>query len=140
MRDEDNMAKRRSAIAENERRFGAEARRRYGDEAVDAANERAWALSDDEWSEAEALESQIISKLRVAMEAGDVEGPAARELCRAHARWIELKWGEGAYSKCAHAGLARLYVADERFRAYYDGRAGAGATDFLAEALLRYLA
>ena len=131
---------RRRAIAENERRFGAEARKRYGDAAVDAANERALSLSEDEWTEACALESAIVSKLREAMEAGDVEGPLAQELCRAHARWVELTWGEGAYSREAYAGLARLYVADERFRAHYDGRAGAGATDFLSAALLHHLA
>ena len=139
MGGEDTRRHREHTIAENERRYGAEARRRYGDDAVDAANERRLALTDEEWDEAETLESAIISALRQAMETGDTEGAAARELCRMHARWIRLMWQEGAYNTASHAGLARLYTADDRFRAYYDSRAGAGAADFLSKALLSYL-
>ncbi len=41
-------ALKRQAIEENERVYGREARERYGDDAVDAANERLSSLSRDE--------------------------------------------------------------------------------------------
>ena len=56
-----------------------------------------------------------------------------------HARWIGLHWGDGAYSREAHLGLAQGYLRDERFRAYYDSRAGVGATEFLVQALQAWL-
>lgn len=36
----------------------------------------------------------------------------------------------GSYSKEAHAGLAKMYVDDERFTAYYD-QPKPGAAEFL---------
>ena len=56
-----------------------------------------------------------------------------------HAAWIKAHWPEGAYSREAHLGLAEGYLADERFTAFYDGAAGAGATQFLCDALVANL-
>ena len=128
------------AIEENERAHGREARERYLDDAVDAANERLASLSQDEWDEKDRLEQAIKEQLRAAMATGDPEGEPARELARMHARWIALHWGEGRYSREAHRGLAQMYLADDRFRAYYDTAAGEGATEFLVAALEAYLA
>ena len=129
----------RAALEENEARYGAEARERYGDAAVDAANERMLAMDQHEWNDRGELEQAIIEQLKAAMAEGDVRGPAARQLASMHARWIELSWGKGAYSPEAHRGLAQGYLADDRFRAYYDERAGEGATEFLVAALEAYL-
>ena len=126
-------------IEESEAAYGQEARRLYGEEAVDASNERMMSLSRDEWDAKDLLEDAIKVQLRLAMASGDAGGAEARELARMHERWIRIHWGDAAYSKQAHLGLARVYLADERFRAYYDGAAGAGATDFLAAALEAYL-
>ena len=130
----------RQAIEENERAHGREARERYGDDAVDAANERLASLSQDEWDEKDRLEQAIKERLRAAMATGDPVGEPAHELARMHARWIALHWGEGRYSREAHRGLAQMYLADDRFRAYYDEAAGEGATEFLVAALESYLA
>ena len=46
-----------------------------------------------------------------------------------------MAWG--SYNKEAHAGLADMYVADERFRAYYDQDCEDGA-EFLRDAILIY--
>ncbi len=127
------------AIAENERAYGREARERYGEEAVDAANDRLRGLSEEEWNSLEELEEAIKAQLRRALATGDPFGEEARMLARMHARWIALHWGEGAYSREAHLGLAQGYMADERFVAYYDGAAGEGATEFLVLALEAHL-
>ena len=124
-----------SAVHSNEMRYGAEARERYGDDAVDAANERLLDMDEVTWNDRNALESAIIDQLKLAMEAGDPHGPAAQQLARMHARWISLSWGEGAYSPKAHNGLADGYLADPRFVDYYDSRAGKGATEFLVSAI-----
>ena len=133
-------ALKRHAIEENERAYGREAREWYGDDAVDAANERLTSLPRDEWDEKDQLERAIREQLRTAMATGDPAGEPARELARTHARWIALHWGEGHYSREAHRGLAQMYLADDRFRAYYDTAAGEGATEFLVAALESYLA
>ena len=42
---------------------------------------------------------------------------------------------EGTYTPEAHRGMGQMYVADERFRAYYDGPCGDGAAQFLCDAI-----
>lgn len=129
----------RAAVEANEQIYGAEARGRYGDDAVDAANERLLAMDEATWNDKEQLESAIIEQLAEVMRVGDASGEAAQQLAQMHARWIALQWGEGAYSREAHLQLARGYLVDERFVAYYDERAGEGATKTLVEALEKNL-
>ena len=114
--------------------FGKEARERYGEDVIEAANERMMSLTRDEWDAKELLEESVKVQLRLAMADGDVKGEAAAALARMHERWIRMHWAHG-YSKEAHLGLARGYLADSRFRDYYDGACGEGATDFLVLAL-----
>ncbi|MBQ9042226.1 MAG: TipAS antibiotic-recognition domain-containing protein [Eggerthellaceae bacterium] len=121
-------------LERHEETYGKEARKRYGDEAVDATNERLMSMSRDEWEAKELLEESIKVQLRIAMAEGDAHGEAAAELARMHARWITMHWG-GSYSREGHLGLAQGYLADQRFRDYYDSAAGEGATEFLVEAL-----
>ena len=126
---------RQEAIEQNERTYGAEARRRWGNEAVDAANAALMAMDETEWNDMNALEDRIKDLLRTAMATGDATGPEAAALVRAHARWLSMHWGPNAYSAEAHRGLADGYLADDRFVAYYDGACGEGATTFLHDAI-----
>lgn len=125
----------RKAIDENEDAYGAEARQKWGDTAIDAANEKLLAMDESEWYDKEALEAAIINQLGAAMATGEKTGEEARALASMHARWIKMHWPDGAYSREAHLGLAHGYLADGRFRNYYDSRAGQGATEFLVAAL-----
>ena len=127
--------KRWSAVRANEMSYGKEARERYGDAAVDAANERLLGMSEAEWSAKETLEQAIIEQLKAAVAAGNAMGPEAAKLAQMHARWIRAQWDEGAYSPDAHVALAQSYLEDERFVNYYDSRAGEGATAFLVAAI-----
>ena len=122
-----------------EETYGQEARQLYGDDAIEAANKRMMALTRDEWDAKELLEDSIKVQLRLAMASGDIAGTEARELACMHERWIRIHWGNDAYSKQSHLGLAKTYLADERFRAYYEKAAGKGATEFLVGALEAYL-
>lgn len=127
-------------IEENEESYGTEVRERYGDGAMEGANARLRGMDQAKWEEVKALEQAIIDQLSVAMATGDPLGPEAVRLCELHRAWLEPHWAEGTYSSEAHAMLAEGYVADPRFTAYYDGRAGEGATRFLRDALVPWCA
>lgn len=62
--------KRWSAVHANEMSYGKEARERYGDAAVDAANERLLGMSEAEWDTKETLEQAIIEQLKAAVAVG----------------------------------------------------------------------
>lgn len=130
----------KAAIRKNEEQYGAEARARYGDAAVDASNKAVEAMNQEEWNDVNELGAAINKQLAAAMATGDPAGPEAQRLCQMHERWLRAFWGEGMYSREAHMGLAEGYVADPRFTAYYDGAAGEGATKFLRDALAVYCA
>ena len=70
-------------IAANERTYGKEARARWGDDAVDAANERMRSASRGEWDTLERLGEEINRQLVLAMETGDPAGSEARGGSRA---------------------------------------------------------
>ena len=123
------------AVADNERDFGVEARKRHGDAAIDDANQKLLSMDEETWNDMQALERRILELLTAALATGDPTSPQSAELVRAHARWIQLHWGEGTYSTDAHRGLADGYLADERFVAYYDTPCGEGATRFLRDAI-----
>ena len=46
-------------VQENEKRYGAEARARYGDEAIDAANEALLDMDPQTWNDMKELERAI---------------------------------------------------------------------------------
>ena len=125
----------RAAVERNEQTYGKEARERYGDAAIDAANEKLLAMDQKEWDTMNELEEAIIEQLATARDTQNPAGPEAAHLAAMHAQWIRAHWGGGAYNREAHRALAQGYLADERFREYYDSRAGAGATEFLVAAL-----
>lgn len=131
----DERLERWNKVQANEYRYGTEARERYGNEAVDASREKLLSLSDAEWESKEELEVAIIDQLKRAMAQSDPASETAAVLAKMHARWIQMHWGEGAYTPEAHNGLADSYLADQRFVDYYDSRAGKGATDFLVAAI-----
>ncbi len=82
------------------------------------------------------LEEEILDKLAHAMESGNPCGQQGLEVAQLHRQWLEYTWS--SYSKEAHAGLAMMYLADERFIAYYDQAVKQGATTFLSEAIRCY--
>lgn len=132
--------KRWRLVQENEARYGAEARARYGDEAVDAANKRVLAMSEWEWCDTERLSSEILKKLGELRVANDPDCEEAGALCAMHATWLNRYWPEGMYSAEAHLSLAEGYLQDERFIKFYDDAAGKGATEYLVAALRHWLA
>ncbi len=114
------------AVQENEER--------YGDEAIDAANETLLDMDSQTWNDMKELERAILGQLSIAMSDGDPKSIEAQKLVAMHRRWISLNWGREPQDE-AYLGLAHGYLADQRFVDYYDKPCGTGATAFLVQAI-----
>ncbi|SFB53781.1 DNA-binding transcriptional regulator, MerR family [Cohnella sp. OV330] len=121
-------------IADNEAKYGAEIRAKYGNETVDGSNAKMRGMSEAQYEEMNKLAAEVLESLAEAFKAGDPEGEAARRTAELHKRWLSYSWS--SYSKEAHAGLAQMYVDDERFKAYYEKEPG--MTAFLRDAIVAY--
>lgn len=135
MQDTEKFACFKQALVQkNEAQYGAEARKAHGKEAVDAANARLMGLSEGQFAQMQAAEQKLFGLLREAVSQNAAPGGSmGRQAAQLHKEWLCFTWPH--YSAAAHRGLARLYVQDERFTAYYDSAAGAGAAQFLCSAV-----
>lgn len=129
------------ALRENEEAYGAEARKRYGDDAVNATNQKAGAMTQQQWSSAQQQADRIgelIAQLAAAPDPAEaVRTDAGRELFELHRAWLMNYWTDTMYSPDAHRTLAQGYVDDPRFNAYYEAYAPNGAT-ILRDAVLAW--
>jgi DNA-binding transcriptional MerR regulator len=122
-------------IEENEEKYGKEVREKYGNEAVDKSNKKLKNMSKEEFEEVTNLEKEVMDTLLQAFKTGDPAGELAQRAAKLHGKWLSFYWD--SYSKEAHAGLATMYVEDERFKNYYD-KNQPGLAEFLREAILVY--
>ena len=137
MKDAEKFAAlKRQAVAENEVAYGGEARRKYGDAAVDAANAGLLGLSRPEYDGWTGLDAELRARLEAAVQAGaSPRGEEGRAICGLHRRWLAVATPK--LTPAMHRGIAELYVADERFTAYYD-RQVPGCARFLRDAVARW--
>jgi len=124
-----------SLIDENEQRYGAEVRDRYGNQAVDESNAHLKGLTQEQYDEGERLRLALEEALPAALETGDPTGEAAQKVCDLHRQWLCVFYP--GYNKDYHKGLAEMYVADERFKAHYD-KIAPGCAEFLRDAINIY--
>lgn len=122
-------------VDDNEKKYGKEIREKYGDDAVNNSNAKVKGMTNEQYEEIQKLEEQLFINLKTAMDTGDPAGELAQKAADLHKQWLCFYWDQ--YSKEAHAGLAEMYVADERFTAYYD-KVQLGATEFLRDAIVIY--
>lgn len=122
-------------IDENEKNYGKEIREKYGNEEVNKSNTKLQGMSEKEYEEVTSLAEEIMTTLEEAFKTGDPAGELAQKTAELHRKWISYYWS--SYSKEAHAGLAQMYVDDERFTAYYDAKQP-GMAAFLRDAILIY--
>ncbi len=140
----------------NEEQFGEEIRRKYGEAAVQASNAKFQGLTEADFARGGELELAMAKALASTLATGNFESQAAErgsqdaseeaafvrpsmeamlEIAQLHKEWLMLYWPE--YSAEAHVGLAEMYLADERFTAYYE-RFGVGATQLLHDAIVAF--
>ncbi len=122
-------------IDDNEKKYGEEIRKKYGQDKVNKSNEKVKNMSQEEHDEVTRLAEQLTDTLAQAFKEGDPAGKSAQKAADLHKQWLTYYWSE--YSKEAHAGLAQMYVDDERFTAYYD-KEQPGTAEFLKDAILIY--
>lgn len=122
-------------IRDNEEAYGREIRDKYSDDTVDASNEKLRGMSESDYNAMQKTEEDVFQLLKEAKQTEDPASDIAHKLAEKHKQWLMYSWE--SYSKDAHAGLAEMYVADERFRSYYDEKVEGGAA-FLRDAIVEY--
>ncbi|HWO95666.1 MAG TPA: MerR family transcriptional regulator [Bacillus sp. (in: firmicutes)] len=122
----------RKMIEENEKKYGEEIREKYGSDAVEQSNAKLMNMTQEDYEKVTNLEKQLKETLAQAFETGDPASDIAQKAAELHKQWLTFYWAE--YSKEAHAGLAQMYVDDERFTAYYDEKQP-GTAAFLRDAV-----
>ena len=137
MNDQEKFeALKQRAVAWHEETYGREAREKYGDREVDAAQDTVRGLTQEQYREWTGLGDEIQRRLEAAVQCqtppDSLEG---REITQLHRRWLTLTGN--TYDPAKHMGLAQLYIQDERFTAYYD-RTVPGCARFLCDAVCRW--
>lgn len=120
-------------VDDNEKQYGEEARELYGEDRVEESNAKMMNLSKEEYDRFEKLGKEILKGLQQAVSGHEnPQGEMGRRLAEMHREWLEFTWQ--SYTTKAHAGLVEMYVADERFRKYYDSEVE-GCAQFLRDAV-----
>lgn len=122
-------------VEDNEKKYGKEIREKYGNEAVDRSNQKVRGMTKEQYEQVKKLESDVFATLYAAYQTGDPAGSLAQKAADLHRQWLSFFWDH--YTKEAHAGVAQMYVEDDRFKAYYD-KQQPGAAEFLRDAVLIY--
>jgi DNA-binding transcriptional MerR regulator len=125
----------KALIADNEEKYGKEIRTLYGDKVVNRSNEKLKEMTQADFEEATRLSTAVMETLQAAFKTGNPAGTLAQKAADLHRQWLSYYWD--SYNKEAHAGLAQMYVYDQRFRIYYD-KEQPGTAEFLRDAVLIY--
>lgn len=130
MTDKEKFAGLKKALLdENEAQYGEEIRETYGEDTVAASNQKFMNLSEEEYNSMQSLSEDILKTLERAVKNNLAPDSAkGKDIAFMHKNWLGYTWP--AYSPEAHRGLADMYAADERFKAYYDKNVP-GCAEFL---------
>lgn len=109
--------------------YEEEAREKWGDAAVDKANEYAKGMSKENQEEFNAIYRNLAALRHGA--------PDSKEAQEAIGVWYDYLQNFGAYSLDAFKGLGQMYVADERFTKNID-KFGEGLAQFMCDAMEVY--
>lgn len=126
----------REKTRENEEKYGEEIREKYGEETVKKSNEKFLNLSEEDFNRMKEIEAEMFECLNEVIVSKDLESEAAKKVYENHKAWLTFTWP--TYSKEAHVGLANMYVADERFAKYYNGRSSEESAEVLRDIIEKY--
>jgi len=124
-------------VTENALKYGNEIKEKYGEKAFQESNQRFMNLTQEAYKQMNDINDKLMALLSSILTEGDHNGQKALEAARLHKQWLSFTWKD--YSQEAHENLVELYVADDRFSAYYDEAAGAGAAEALRSAVLEHI-
>ena len=124
-------------VRENEEKFGPEARQKYGDGQVDAANRTMMGLTEEQFARWQEMDGEILRRLEAGVRDGiRADSEAAKQIALLHKEWLSFALPN--YSVPMHKGIAAMYIADERFTAYYD-RNTPGCAQLLHDAVQNWI-
>ena len=107
------------AVRENEEKYGSELREKYGDEAVDASQKKILGMSEEDYERFQNLGREVLERLQAAVLDGlSPDSDEAGRIVMLHKEWLGMTWKK--YTEEAHRAIVNMYIADERFRDYYD--------------------
>jgi len=118
-------------LNDNEKKYG----KKYGEDIVNKSNEKLKNMTQEDHEEVTRLANEVTDTLAEAFKNGDPASETAQKAADLHKQWLTYFWSD--YSKEAHAGLAQMYVDDDRFKAYYDEKQP-GSAEFLRDAIHIY--
>ncbi len=122
-----------NVVKEHEERYGKEARDKYGNQEVDAAQKKLLNMSEEDWERFQNLGKEIRTRLNEAVSAGmGPDSEEAERIVMLHKEWLGMTWKK--YTEEAHRAMGNLYISDERFKLYYD-RDMPGCAEFLEQAI-----
>lgn len=104
-------------IEANQADYGAEVAAKYGEDQQQAANQHFGNLSQAQYQQMQTAEADLARDLQRYLQNPGVPSALAQQIFTAHQTWLQL--ASPQYSLAMHRGIAALYVADERFSAYY---------------------
>lgn len=114
-------------ITQQEKLYGKESREKYGEQ-VEVSQQKFMKLTKEQYETMVQVEQQLLQLL--SQQTAD-----AKQIVALHKKWLSFSWS--TYTLAMHQGLVAGYLADDRFIAYYDSKAGAGATQKLYEAVMQ---
>lgn len=136
MKDQDKFTGfKEKLINDNETQYGEEIRQNYGDDIVDQSNAKMMGLSEQDYEAMRQVEADMFIQLKAGIAAGDPVSEPAQQAAALHKKWLSFTWHK--YSTDAHRGLVDMYIADDRFTAYYD-KHGSGTAEFLKQAVWEF--
>lgn len=106
-------------VSKNEEKHGNEIREKYGDEPMDASNQKILNMSEEDWERFQTLGEEIKRRLEEGVKAGiRPDSDEAERIVKLHKEWLGMTWKK--YTQEAHKAIANMYICDERFKLYYD--------------------
>lgn len=120
-------------VAQNEAKYGAEVKEKYGEAALKESDDKLMGLTEEDYQAWKVLKEEILSALSAAVQKGeDPAGVEGQRIVTLHHRW--LSYTLPCCTPQIQRELAGMYVEDERFTAYYD-RETSGCARFLRNAV-----
>jgi len=125
-----------NVIEQNDKNYGEEIRQQFGEETVLATYGKLKDMTEEQYEAVSQLELQLFDRLKEGLEVQSPSEDLMLEIAELHKRWLSFYWVK--YSESAHAGLAHMYLLDERFTQYYDRKVMPGATKLLVDCIHLY--
>lgn len=106
-------------IQENKVKYESELREKYSEESINETNQNLANMDKEGYQNWQRVEQQIKNLLHQAIaENWQPTDDKSKEIVQFHKEWLQI--ADQHYSIEKHIGIAQLYIADERFTAYYD--------------------